>query len=286
MKNWIVGLILLVLAAAGFYFFKYHQPVDSIAPEQPSAEMAEQAMPEPEPAPVVTVPEAETAVENEKLATEPAAVEEVPLPMLAESDPVAFEAAGQLIGEEAASELLASDNLISRLVTTVDALGGRQIPGTLQAVREPAGNFAAVPDDEPDTIIRNEEGDPIAQFTLDPANYQRYTPYVEIFEAMDTAQLLESFDRNYALAQEAYRMQGYPQGEFNERLIAVIDELLATPQVSDPVQLVKPEAYFLFADPELESLTAGQKILVRMGNPNAERVKTKLIEIRAALLRR
>jgi hypothetical protein len=196
--------------------------------------------------------------------------------MLAESDPVAFEAAGQLIGEEAASELLASDNLISRLVTTVDALGGRQIPGTLQAVREPAGN----------TIIRNEEGDPIAQFTLDPANYQRYTPYVEIFEAMDTAQLLESFDRNYALAQEAYRMQGYPQGEFNERLIAVIDELLATPQVSDPVQLVKPEAYFLFADPELESLTAGQKILVRMGNPNAERVKTKLMEIRAALLRR
>jgi hypothetical protein len=286
MKNWIVGLILLVLAAAGFYFFKYHQPVESIVPEQPSAEMAEQAMPEPEPAPVVTVPEAETAVENEKLATEPAAVEEVPLPMLAESDPVAFEAAGQLIGEEAASELLASDNLISRLVTTVDALGGRQIPGTLQAVREPAGNFAAVPDDEPDTIIRNEEGDPIAQFTLDPANYQRYTPYVEIFEAMDTAQLLESFDRNYALAQEAYRMQGYPQGEFNERLIAVIDELLATPQVSDPVQLVKPEAYFLFADPELESLTAGQKILVRMGNPNAERVKTKLMEIRAALLRR
>ena len=286
MKNWIVGLILLVLAAAGFYFFKYHQPVESIVPEQPSAEMAEQAMPEPEPAPVVTVPEAETAVENEKLAAEPAAVEEVPLPMLAESDPVAFEAAGQLIGEEAASELLASDNLISRLVTTVDALGGRQIPGTLQAVREPAGNFAAVPDDEPETIIRNEEGDPIAQFTLDPANYQRYTPYVEIFEAMDTAQLLESFDRNYALAQEAYRMQGYPQGEFNERLIAVIDELLATPQVSDPVQLVKPEAYFLFADPELESLTAGQKILVRMGNPNAERVKTKLMELRAALLRR
>jgi hypothetical protein len=81
-------------------------------------------------------------------------------------------------------------------------------------------------------------------------------------------------------------MQGYPQGEFNERLIAVIDELLATPQVTEPVQLIKPEAYFLFADPELESLTAGQKILVRMGNSNAQRMKTKLMEIREALLRR
>jgi len=282
MKNWIIGLILLVLAAAGFYFFKYGQPVEPAMPELPSSEVALQA-PEPVPEPTLA---AETAVETEPQAATPPVVEEAPLPMLAESDPVAVAAAGQLIGEEAVSEFLASDNLISRLVTTVDALGSQQIPGTLQAVREPTGNFTAIPLENPEPVIRNEEGDPIAQFTLDPANYERYTPYIEVFEAMDARQLLESYERHYALIQEAYRMQGYPQGEFNERLIAVIDELLATPQVTDPVQLIKPEAYFLFADPELESLTAGQKILVRMGNSNAQRMKTKLMEIREALLRR
>ena len=78
-------------------------------------------------------------------------------------------------------------------------------------------------------------------------------------------------------------MQGYPEGEFNDRLLAIIDELLATPEVSDPVQLIKPEAYFLFADPELEALSAGQKILLRMGSANAGRVKSKLLEVRAAL---
>ena len=286
MKNWIVGLILLVLAATGFYFFKYHQPAEPMAPEQPSSGMAVQATPEPEPPPVVAAPEAETVGVSGSEATAQAAVEEIPLPMLADSDPVVFEAAGELIGQAAVVEFLASDNVISRMVTTVDALGSRQIPGTLQAVRDPAGNFTAISDDSPETIIRNEEGDPIAQFTMDPANYQRYTPYVEIFEAMDAGQLLESYDRHYSLIQEAYRMQGYPQGEFNERLIAVIDELLVTPQVTEPVQLIKPEAYFLFADPELESLTAGQKILVRMGNSNAQRMKTKLMEIREALLRR
>jgi len=49
------------------------------------------------------------------------------------------------------------------------------------------------------------------------------------------------------------------------------------------VRLIKPEAYYLFADKDLESLSAGQKILIRMGPENAARVKSKLTEIRAAL---
>ena len=78
-------------------------------------------------------------------------------------------------------------------------------------------------------------------------------------------------------------MQGYPDGDFNQRLTAVIDELLATPRVTGPVRLIKPEAYYLFTDPELESLTSGQKILLRMGDDNAERVRARLVEIREAL---
>jgi hypothetical protein len=76
---------------------------------------------------------------------------------------------------------------------------------------------------------------------------------------------------------------GYADGDFNTRLVAVIDDLLATPEVMGPVDLVKPEAYFLYTDPDLESLSAGQKILLRMGNDNATRVKSKLVEIRASL---
>ena len=73
------------------------------------------------------------------------------------------------------------------------------------------------------------------------------------------------------------------EGDFDQRLRAVIDELLATPDVSGPLRLIKPEAYYLYADEELESLTAGQKILLRMGPDNAARVKAKLAEIRDAL---
>ncbi len=56
------------------------------------------------------------------------------------------------------------------------------------------------------------------------------------------------------------------QGSVNDRLIEVIDNLLATPDVEGPVYLTKPEAVYLFEDPELEALTAGQKVLLRMGS--------------------
>ena len=64
----------------------------------------------------------------------------------------------------------------------------------------------------------------------------------------------------------------------------VIDHLLGAPEVREPVQLIQPGVFYEFADPELERLSAGQKIMVRMGYENMMKVKTKLREIRQALV--
>ena len=66
-------------------------------------------------------------------------------------------------------------------------------------------------------------------------------------------------------------------------MIEVIDSLLSTPEIREPIRLIKPEAFYLFANPDLEALPAGQKALLRMGPMNARRVKEKLREIRTAL---
>jgi hypothetical protein len=63
----------------------------------------------------------------------------------------------------------------------------------------------------------------------------------------------------------------------------VLDDLLETPDVPGPIYLSKPEAVYLFDDPALESMTAGQKILVRMGPANASIVKEKLNEVKTRL---
>ena len=46
-------------------------------------------------------------------------------------------------------------------------------------------------------------------------------------------------------------------------------------------ELVQPKVLYAYADPTLEARSSGQKILMRMGPANAERVKAKLREIRA-----
>jgi hypothetical protein len=271
-----------LLGAAAYYYFSVYQPAES---GTGSSTTVPAVVSDPDPVPVPLPAEPDVSADPEILfeSTQAPLVEEIPLPMLMDSDPVVLDTLEGLIGEPAVNQYLVSDNVISRIVATVQTMGGRQIPGVVQVVQGPESEFEARVNDQPEPVIRNEEGDEIPQFVIDPANYRRYTPYVELFEAVDTAALVENYHSHYSLFQEAYRQMGYPDGQFNKRLLAVIDELLATPEVTDPINLVKPEAYFLYTNPALESRTAGQKILLRMGQENSSRVKSKLSEIREAL---
>jgi hypothetical protein len=280
MKNWIIGAVLVLAAAAAYYYFKVYQPAGAeqpvtapvvmVEPVKEPEKLSEKSDSEPVPEPV-SQPEMSTEVE------------EISLPMLAESDPVVLESLGGLLGEPATARFVVGDNVISRVVATIDMLGGRQVSSVVLAVQGPESGFAVTVNDYPETVINDEAGDPIPQFFIDPSNYARYTPYVEMLEAADPAELIENYRNLYPLLQEAYTQMGYADGDFNARLAVIIDELLATPEVTGPVNLIKPEAVFLFADPDLESLSAGQKIVLRMGSENANRVKSKLAVIRAGL---
>jgi hypothetical protein len=79
---------------------------------------------------------------------------------------------------------------------------------------------------------------------------------------------------------------GYPDGYFNDRLIAVIDHLLETPTVQGPIKVTQPSVHYQFADPALEEKSAGQKLLIRMGNGNAAAIKMKLRELRREIAKR
>ena len=101
---------------------------------------------------------------------------------------------------------------------------------------------------------------------------------------MDSAALVAAYVRLYPLFQRAYEELGYPGRHFNDRLVECIDHLLAAPEAAPPVKLLQPKVLYEFADTDLETRSAGQKILVRMGAANAARVKAKLREIRSSLV--
>jgi hypothetical protein len=162
------------------------------------------------------------------------------------------------------------DRIIRNVVATVDALPREKVSPTVMPVEPVPGRFIVT------------TGDSLA---IAPENAARYSLYVNLLQAVNTRLLAGVYLHYYPLFQQAYRELGYPNGYFNDRLVEVIDLLLKTPDVAGPVALSQPKVLYLYADPALEALPGGQKILLRMGPDNAAVVKAKLRDFRALIVR-
>ena len=109
---------------------------------------------------------------------------------------------------------------------------------------------------------------------------------MRVLQTLDSRALARGYADSYPLFQRAYAELGFPNNRFHDRLLEAIDDLIEAPEPAGPVKLVRPKVFYQFADAELESLSAGQKIMVRMGAENAAKVKAKLREIRRELAAR
>jgi hypothetical protein len=247
--------VAVALAVTGWYLFRPATP--PAPPPAPVAKVA--AAPSPEPPAHYPAPE----VKDE---TPPP-----PLPSLDESDGTLLAALAGILGRDAAGRFLVPERLVRNIVVTVDNLPRRTFAMRLSPLK-PVGGLLATTGKE-------------ASLAIAPENAARYAPWVALLEKVDAARLVAVYARAYPLFQQAYVELGYPDGHFNTRLVQVIDHLLAAPEPAAPLRLVVPHVLAEYADPALEAESAGRKILFRMGNANAAKVKAKLREFRAALVR-
>lgn len=269
-------LLLAALVAGGAWYWFFIRQEAAVEPEPPPVVMA----PPIEVVPVRPEPEESTQPLAETRTEEPVE-QEPPLPALGESDPAARESAETLFGEASAGQLFITEGLVSKLVAALDALTLENVPENIVPLRRPGDAFVAEPDGVSETV-NPETGLREELYVLSAANFDRYTAQVEMFEAADTDTLVAEYLRFYPLLQQSYQ-ELRPGAEFNDRVVEVIDHLMAAPEPDHPVRLVKPEAFYEFADPQLEALSAGQKLMVRIGPSNAARIRAKLGEVRAAL---
>lgn len=225
------------------------------------------------PAPVAAVPAQRPASQPALPPLEP----EAPASPLAAAD-----VAGALTELFGRTALVVADDFPRRFVATVDNLGRAHAPPLMWPVAPTAGRF----------IVQETDG----STAVAADNSARYTPFVLLAEGVDVAAAVKLYERMYPLLQGAYRELGFPGKSFHRRLVEVVDVLLATPQPAYPlrVQLVevkgtvpseRPWVRYEYADPALEALPAGQKILLRVGPEHQKRLKARLAELRAELLR-
>jgi hypothetical protein len=252
-------LVLVVLGAAGWYFWD-----DIFAPPEPET-------PPSQPAPAQ--PAADTGPQNPLPESEGLRTPEgelVPLPPLDDSDSYFLIEVANAFGD-AVEELLVREDVIDRLVTSIDNLPRDAIPDRIRPVGTLDESF------KPD----QGEGD---RLLLGITSYARYDALVAYIYYADIDKVYDIYQRFYPLFQTAYERLGYPDAYFNDRLIEVIDHLLATPMPAGPLELRRPNVLYEFADPGLESLSSGQKLLLRMGPDNAATLKRKLEKFRARLV--
>ena len=254
----LVALLVLAGLVGGAWYFR-----DRIFP------------PGPEPAAELPEPVAETATEP-RGPLHPLAPPEipesperdlVPLPPLDDSDGYFLLALTDIFGADVET-VLVSDALIDRFVSSIDNLPRSHVSEKIR----PVGSL-------PGTLLVD-AAEVQGRYYLSPDNYRRYDLLVGLVANADIDATVAMYRRFYPLFQEAYERLGYPNAYFNDRVVEVIDHLLVAPEPDQPVLLVRPHVLYEFADRELQTLSSGQKLLIRIGRDHATSIKQFLQDVR------
>ena len=244
----------VVVGGGVFYYFKFMKGGDEAPPVAAAPR---------------TPPPAQAPAEPEHHPVPAPAAETTPLPPLNDSDPAITGALSQFFGKKSVEEMLVPEQVVRNIVVTIDNLPRKKVAEQRRPVKATPGETIAVTSGE--------------SITLSPENAARYAAAMKLIRNTDTKQLGALYIRFYPLFQQSYEDLGYPGQYFNDRLVEVIDHLLKTPTLRGPIPLKQGRVFYEFADPDLEARSAGQKLLLRMGNENAEIIKNKLRELRVVI---
>lgn len=242
-----VGALAIAAGAAAYFAFAWR-------PHAPTAVVAQTA-----PAATPTRPPAPLGGTGES----------IPLPPLDASDTLVRTLVQALSESPAVMAWLPTKGLIRNFTLVVTNIADGATPAKQLKVLRPSGSFRTV------------EGN--GQRFVDPRSYARYARIAEAVQSIDPAGAARLYATLKPRIEEAYRDLGAPDGSFDRTLERAFVALLATPVVTDAIRLKPKGIGYAYADDRLESLTAAQKQLLRMGPGNVRIVEAKLREIARAL---
>jgi hypothetical protein len=276
---WPVAIVAVAVALAVLWWSTAKQaaPLPEPTAVQPMTEMTEPAAAGPDMAAPALDPSA-SAVPPAEL--QPVEIPVAALPLAADQISSALTT---FLGNKAALTFFQLDGFSRKFVATVDNLGRSHAPPVAWPINPTEGRFTVQPHDGA-TVVSSDNG-------------LRYTPLVLLLENLNVGLAVDLYVRMYPVLQQTYVELGYPNRQFNDRLLQVINHLLATPtapqvmavqltEVKGPIPSVRPWVRYEFADPAFEALSSGQKIMLRIGSVNQNRLKARLSALRQEILKR
>lgn len=268
--RWIISAVVVLALVAGLWWMEQRQQAE-LAPE-PGLDLPESAekpeprypLPEPEPQPEQAPTETPDTSERSEPEDQPEPEPRAPLPTLAESDSAVVDELGDLVGSEWVQRWIRPEFVISRTVAIVNSLDGDAPALKTRPLSTLDTEPVTRQTDTGDTLLWTE------------ANAERYAGLIAALDSVTPKEAAQRYGRYYPLFQQAWEELGEPEPYFNDRLIDVVDHLLATPDIKPPIPVTPYEGRLIFSDPALEELSWGRKVLVRMGPSHANIVKNWL----------
>jgi hypothetical protein len=269
----VAALLLTALGLGGLYWWQTRARAPQLVTQAPAEPAASAAEPASAPA---SVPAIRHPVDESLAASAPA-------PQGGDAQSQWRHALVELVGQSAVLRFVQTDDFSRRFVATVDSLARPHAAPRLWPVNPTPGRFNISGQGELRSIA--------------PENAGRYAPMVNWLGSIDARRAAALYARMYPQLQQAYEELGYPGRYFNDRVVEVIDHLLATPEPAPGAPLVQlidvkgtvpstqPWLRYEFADPSMQSLSSGQRILLRVGSAHRQVLKAKLTELRALLAR-
>ena len=220
----------------------------------------------PRPAPVASsAPAAPARATPHSLGGTP---EAITIPPLDDSDPVVRTLVRALSERPAVAAWLATNGLIRNFTVVVTNVADGPTPAKhLTALRPPL----------PFRVVTRD-----GKTFVDPRSYDRYAPIADAIASVDPAAAARLYSTLKPRIEEAHRELGSPD-QFDRTLERAIVALLNTPAVDAPVRPSPRGIGYAYTDERLESLTAAQKQLLRMGPRNVGIIKARLREIALGL---
>lgn len=239
----LIALVVAVAVAAGYAFVRWQRQASS--PRAPAAPSAEAPAPPPPPTP-------------ETPAATPAPDAATTRSLLESLSPL-----------DAFRRFIADEEAVRRIAVVTDNLAEGVSPRRQLAAFAPGQPFSVVP-----------EG---AAFVVSPASYRRYDRIADAVAAVDVATAAAAYRALKTPLEAAYRGLGYPDRSLDTVAARALLRLERAPVRDGPIEVVKSEGLYAYADPALEALGPVEKHLLRMGPRNARLVQGKAKALREAL---
>lgn len=270
----IIALVILIAGGAYYYF-------SSDSEALPEMEVAEITLPEPAPKEPIVVQEQITEPDVAPTPISPVVSDEVslidepkqqvePLPSLDNSDNFIKQKIITLVDGMDIQPLLLDKDIARKTVVFVDNIAQGNLARNASPLKGPEQQFTAT--------------DIAGKTYLNPDSYHRYDVYANLLANLNDQQLVATYKLIYPLLNQAFSELGYEKINFNDRAQSAIQEMLDAPIINEPIELSSISVNYQFVDPTLEALPAAQKLMVRMGPENSQKVKNALQRLQDQLL--